>query len=115
MTPTPKPQPEETSGMAVRRTCAVLRLLAGHETYGLRLTDVAENLKLDASTAGRYLEALRQEGFVVKLEHDDKRWALARAFLSIAEAYQSQWARTDMRRSEHRQGVRAGAASLIQS
>lgn len=67
--------------------CRVLKLikqLAGHETTGLTLTELADRLDCSASQVLRDLANLKEEGFAEQLPNDDKRWRLGIACAQIS-------------------------------
>ena len=67
--------------------CRVLRLvklMAGHETTGLTLTELAERQDCSPSQVLRDLANLKEEGFAEQLPNDDKRWRLGFACAQIS-------------------------------
>lgn len=70
-----------------RRALRTLLLLAGKETIGLRLSEVAKALDELPSTAARTLSALETEGFVERMPEADERWRLGPKLVQIAQAH----------------------------
>lgn len=76
---TPHSLPEHT-----RKTCELLRLLAGHEVLGLAPGEIAKGLGVSAPWVSRYLPALEAEtGFVHRVEGTN-RWRLGVPLVRIA-------------------------------
>lgn len=67
-----------------RKTCELLRLLAGHEVLGLAPGEIAKGLDVSAPWVSRTLPALEAEtGFVERVEGTN-RWRLSVPFVRIA-------------------------------
>ena len=67
-----------------RKTCELLRLLAGHEVLGLAPGEIAKGLDVSAPWVSRTLPALEAEtGFVERVEGTN-RWRLGVPLVRIA-------------------------------
>ena len=67
-----------------RKTCELLRLLAGHEVLGLAPGEIAKGLDVPAPWVSRALPALEAEtGFVERVANTN-RWRLGVPFVRIA-------------------------------
>lgn len=68
----------------IRKTCDLLRLLAGHEVLGLAPGEIAKGLGVPPSWVSQNLPALEAEtGFVERVEGTN-RWRLGVPFVRIA-------------------------------
>ena len=68
----------------IRKTCDLLRLLAGHEVLGLAPGEIAKGLGVPPSWVSQNLPALEAEtGFVERVE-DTNRWRLGVPLVRIA-------------------------------
>ncbi len=76
---------EKTYALAepIRKTCALFRLLAGHEVLGLAPGEIAKGLGVSPSWVSVNLPALAGTGFVEPVA-DTGRWRLGVAFVRIA-------------------------------
>lgn len=77
---------------------AISRALAGHETNGLRVIDLAQGLRLLPSTTHRTLQAMIAVGFAEQL--DDEKYRLGPAFVQIAVAHAEGLAKAEIRIAE---------------
>lgn len=67
----------------IRKTCALFRLLAGHEVLGLAPGEIAKGLGVSPSWVSVNLPALVGTGFVEPVA-DTGRWRLGVAFVRVA-------------------------------
>lgn len=67
-----------------RQTCALLRLLAGHEVLGLAPGEIAKALGESASWASRTLPALAAETGFIECIPGTNRWRLGVPLVRIA-------------------------------
>ena len=67
----------------IRKTCDLLRLLAGHEVLGLAPGEIAKGLGVSPSWVSLNLPALATTGFV-ELVQGTNRWRLGVQFVRIA-------------------------------
>lgn len=76
---------EKTYALAepIRKTCALFRLLAGHEVLGLAPGEIAKGLGVSPSWVSVNLPALATTGFVEPVA-DTGRWRLGVAFVRIS-------------------------------
>ena len=73
-----------TLAAPIRKTCDLLRLLAGHEVLGLAPGEIAKGLDVPAPWVSRALPALEAEtGFVERVEGTN-RWRLGVPLVRIA-------------------------------
>ena len=73
-----------TLAAPIRKTCDLLRLLAGHEVLGLAPGEIAKGLGVPPSWVSQNLPALEAEtGFVERVEGTN-RWRLGVPFVRIA-------------------------------
>lgn len=70
---------------SVHRTLAVLRTLAAGQEAGLRLTDIANQARLNKATAHRFLRVLCDEGFAEK-RSDTRRYVIGKAIAELSLA-----------------------------
>ena len=78
-TATPYSLPEHT-----RKTCELVRLLAGHEVLGLAPGEIAKALGVSASWASRTLPALAAETGFIECIPGTNRWRLGVPMVRIA-------------------------------
>jgi DNA-binding IclR family transcriptional regulator len=85
---------------AQTRLLAVVEVLAGHETFGQRLKDIAEAMpeQVVTSTVLRDLEALQAAGWAQKTPDD--RWMLAAKPIQILHHFYHGLKAVDSRREE---------------
>lgn len=74
-----------TGSQAIHRAFSLLRAVAGHAAEGARLADLATTTGLNVTTAHRILQALVQEGLVVR-EPKARRYLLQPEYFRLADA-----------------------------
>lgn len=103
--------PEKENNQAVRRTCLILKTLAGRSIEGVANNEVARAIEATEPTTLRLLQTLAEEGMVV--QYDSKRWALSTQIKQIAQATESELTRAIARHQETLQRIHAGANALV--
>lgn len=68
---------------AIRKTCDLFRLLAGHELLGLSPSEIAKGLDVLPSWVSVNLPAIAGTGFVERVDGTN-RWRLGVAFVRIS-------------------------------
>jgi DNA-binding IclR family transcriptional regulator len=68
---------------AIRKTCDLFRLLAGHEVLGLSPSEIAKGIDVAPSWVSINLPALATTGFVERLDGVN-RWRLSVSFVRIS-------------------------------
>lgn len=79
----------------LRRGLKLALILAGHEMFGLRTSEIAKAANLPNSMVTRDLQALVEEGFVERLPSDENRWRLGPKLVQIAQAHVAGLARIE--------------------
>ena len=80
-------KPEPRANEAQLRLLQVVEVLSGNEVFGMRLTDVADALKISAPTALRDLRTLEAGRWAQQL--DDNKWRLAAKPIQILSNFQA--------------------------
>lgn len=75
-------------GAAQRRVLQLLLVLAGHEIEGLRLTQVAQALRVPTPMALRDLRVMAEEGWAERIPGHEERWRLGPKPVQIALSHQ---------------------------
>lgn len=75
---------------AVKKTCDLFRLLAGHELLGLTPGEIAKGLDVSPSWVSVNLPALAAETGFVELVPGTNRWRLGVPFVRIATTVSTQ-------------------------
>lgn len=91
-----------------RKTCELLRLLAGHEVLGLAPGEIAKGLDVQPSWVSRTLPALEAETAFVERVPGTSRWRLGVPLVRIAFAVSAELgaARRRLEEAEQRYGAR---------
>ena len=69
---------------AIRKTCELFRLLAGHELLGLAPSEIAKGLSVSPSWVSNNLPALAAETSFVERVDGTTRWRLSVPFVRIS-------------------------------
>lgn len=101
---------DKENNQAVRRTCDILKALAGKAINGLTLKEIAEAIGANAPSTLRLLQTLEEEHLVT--QYDSKRWALSMGILQIASATETELTRASARLVEMKARIAAGAAGI---
>lgn len=101
---------DKENNLAVRRTCQILHVLAGHAGEGLSNREIAEAIGANDPSTLRLLQTLQEEKMVT--QYDTKRWALSLLMMQIAHATTSEITRDIARLQERQQRIQAGAHSI---
>lgn len=102
---------EKESNQAVRRTCRILKALAGHAISGVSNKELAAEIDASEPTTLRLLQTLAEEGMVVQYEKN-LRWALSIQMQQIAQATENELTRAMARTRELQQRIHAGANAI---
>lgn len=96
-------QSNGTEGRGLRRACAYVLRLAGHEIDGLRPGQLAGVMGVSPATVTRDIKALSDEGFVERVPGLEDRWRLGPKVIQVALAHMQGLDRASARLNEVKQ------------
>jgi DNA-binding IclR family transcriptional regulator len=79
----------------LRRGLKLALILAGHEMFGLRTSEIAKAANLPDHMITRDLQALLDEGFIERTPRDMERWRLGPKLIQVAQAHVAGLAKID--------------------
>lgn len=101
---------DKENNQAVRRTCAIFKVLAGKAINGLTLKEIAVAIGANSPSTLRLLQTLEEEHMVT--QYESKRWALSMGLLQIASATETELTRAGARLIEMKARIAAGATGI---
>lgn len=89
-----------TYNAPLRRGLKLALILAGHEMFGLRVSEIAKAANAPDHMVLRDMQALEEEGFVERTPRDTERWRLGPKLIQIAQAHVAGLAKIDREMKE---------------